>query len=286
MSHADRLAAGLVAGLPVTHRWLDAAGITTSVLEGGDGPPVLLLHGQAAFAESWGGVIPDLVGRHRVIAPDLPGLGRSRVRTGVVDGPRVMAWLGHLIAQTCAEPPRLVGISLGGTVSAHFAVEHGDRVRSIVLVASGSLGPFRPAPGALLSLIRYMRRPSIAANERFFRYVVTDPERARAAMGDRLRAFLTYHVDRISQPSVRAANRRLVRWSARRIPPDQLSRIRVPVALIWGRNDRIMRFRTAEKLSRRLGWPLYPIDDAGHFIFADQPQAFLEALRAALETDK
>jgi pimeloyl-ACP methyl ester carboxylesterase len=168
-SVADGLATRLVEGLPVTHRRLDVAGISTSVLQGGKGPPIVLLHGQAAFAESWGGVIRSLVGSHHVVAPDLPGLGRSQVRTGSLDGSRVIAWLDDLIAQTCSEPPALVGISLGGTVSAHFAVEHGDRVRRIVLVASGSLGRFRPAPGALLALIRYMRRPSAGANARFFR---------------------------------------------------------------------------------------------------------------------
>jgi len=55
----------------------------------------------------------------------------------------------------------------------------------------------------------------------------------------------------------------------------------VPVALIWGRNDRVMRFRTAEKASARFGWPLYPID-AGHIPMAEGPDAFLEALRAAM----
>lgn len=284
LSRADRLAADLIKGLPVTHRWIHAAGVTTSVLEGGDGPAVLLLHGQAAFAESWGLVIDRLVGGFRVIAPDLPGLGRSLVRTGELDGPRVMAWLEDLIGQTCAERPALVGVSLGGTVSAHFALEHEDLLRGIVLIASGSLGPFRPAPGALLALVRYMRRPTVEGNQRFFRYVVKNPDRARAAMGARMDAFGAYHVDRISQPSVRAANRRLVRWSAKRIPVGDLRRIQVPVALVWGRDDRIMRFRTAHKLSRRLGWPLYPIEDAGHLIFADQPEAFLSALDAALQT--
>jgi pimeloyl-ACP methyl ester carboxylesterase len=103
-------------------------------------------------------------------------------------------------------------------------------------------------------------------------------------MGDRLAAFQAYHIDRMSQPSVREANRRLVAWSARRVDPDQLHSIRAPVALIWGRNDRIMRFRIAEKASARHGWPLYPIEDCGHFVFADRPQAFLTALLAALES--
>jgi len=42
-----------------------------------------------------------------------------------------------------------------------------------------------------------------------------------------------------------------------------------------------MKFRIAQKASARLGWPLYPID-AGHIPMAERPDAFLEALRAAI----
>lgn len=283
MARAEQLARALHEGLPVTERRLDLAGVSTSVLEGGDGPPIVLLHGQGGFAESWGSVIPRLVGSHRVVAPDLPGLGRSVVRTGPLDAPGVLAWLHELISETCAEPPTLVGGSLGGTVAAHFAIEHGDLLRRIVLVDSGSLGRFRPAPGALLALVRYIHNPSPATNDRFFRYMVHDPDRARAAMGDRRARSQAYHIDRASQPSVREANRRLLRaMGVKRIPSDRLRRITVPVALIWGRNDRIMRFRIAEKASARFGWPLYPIDDCGHASSMEQPEAFLEALRVAM----
>ena len=47
----------------------------TVVLEGGDGPPVVLLHGPAGNAAHWLRVFPELVRTHRVIAPDLPGHG-------------------------------------------------------------------------------------------------------------------------------------------------------------------------------------------------------------------
>jgi hypothetical protein len=49
--NADRLAARLIQGLPMTHRRLDVAGVSTSLLEGGDGPPLVLVHGQGGFAE-------------------------------------------------------------------------------------------------------------------------------------------------------------------------------------------------------------------------------------------
>ena len=216
------------------------------------------------------------------MAPDLPGLGRSVVRDGTPDGPLVLDWLSALIEQTCVEPPTLVGISLGGTIATHFAIAHPESIRRVVLIASGSLGPFRPSPAALLALIRYVRKPSPATNDRFFRHMVHDPERARSAMGERRAMSQAYHIDRTKQPSVRAANRALVRWSAQRIPADRLRSITVPVALIWGRNDRIMRFKTAEKARAEFGWPLYPIEECGHYSIADQPAALLEALTSAL----
>jgi pimeloyl-ACP methyl ester carboxylesterase len=273
----------LLKDLPVTERRLDLAGVSTSLLEGGEGPSLVLLHGQGGFAAMWSRVIPHLTGSHRVVAPDLPGLGHSEVRTGTLDPPAMVAWLGELIEQTCAEPPILVGHSLGGSFAAHFAIEHGDQLRGIVLVDSGSLGPFRPAPGALAALVRYIRRPSPVTYERFSRQVFFDLERVRAEGGERWEALEAYHIDRTTQPSVRAANRQLLRRiGVRRIRPDQLRKIDVPVALIWGKNDRVMRFRIAEEASARFGWPLYPIDDCGHVSSVERPDAFLDALQAAI----
>ena len=75
----------LLEGLPVTDRRLELAGTSTPVLEGGDGPPVVLLHGVGGFAEEWVRVLPRLVGSHRVVVPDLPGLGRSQAGAGRLD---------------------------------------------------------------------------------------------------------------------------------------------------------------------------------------------------------
>ena len=169
----------LLKDLPVTERRLDLTGVSTSLLEGGEGPPLVLLHGQGGFAAMWGRVIPHLVQSYHVVAPDLPGLGLSEVRPGNLDAPAMVAWLGELVAQTCAEPPVLVGHSLGGSFAAHFAIERGDRLRGIVLVDSGSLAPFRPAPVALAALVRYIRRPSAATYDRFSRQVFFDPDRVR-----------------------------------------------------------------------------------------------------------
>ena len=119
----------LLAELPVKERRLELAGVSTAVLEGGHGPPLLLLHGPGEFAALWARVIPNLVATHRVVAPDLPGHGASGLPDGPLDHERVSTWLGELIERTCATPPVVVGHLLGGAIAARFASERpGDGV--------------------------------------------------------------------------------------------------------------------------------------------------------------
>jgi hypothetical protein len=88
----------LLAPMPVTERRLQLPGISTAVLEGGDGPPVVLLHGPGALAAEWMRVIPDLVTTHRVLAPDLPGHGASEVTSARY------GWTLHVIENAGNEP--------------------------------------------------------------------------------------------------------------------------------------------------------------------------------------
>jgi pimeloyl-ACP methyl ester carboxylesterase len=272
----------LLAGAPVTERRMDLAGVSTALLEAGDGPPVVLLHGQGGWAGMWLPVIPELAATHRVVAPDLPGLGASEARDGPPDGARVLTWLAELIQRTCPAPPALVGASLGASIAARFAIAHPDRLARLVLVSAGSLARFRPAPGVVLAMIRFIARPSQRTHDGFLRQVAVDPARIRALLGERWAASQAYNLDRARTPSVRAANRRLLReLGTKPIPPQELARIAVSTSLIWGRQDRVMRLRIAEAASARYGWPLHVIEDAGHFS-VEQPEAFRAALRAAL----
>jgi pimeloyl-ACP methyl ester carboxylesterase len=280
----DHLAGRLIEGLPVTHRRLDVAGVSTSLLEGGDGPPFLLLHGQGGFAEIMAPFMRMTVDRYRVIAPDLPGMGRSTITSGRLSGGRAIEWLIELIAKTCDQPPIVLGASLGGSIALRLAVARGDQLRRVVLVDSGSLGRFLPRPSLLFALIRLMRKPDRASIARLQRQIFLDADRVRAEAGKRLEALEDYQIDRARQSSVSAANRTLLREVGMKpVSAEQLRRIGVPVAMIWGRQDRVMPFRYAERASVAYGWSLYPIDDAGHVPFVEQPVAFESALRAALE---
>lgn len=282
---ADRhaLRRRLFEGLPVSERTIEVDGVSTRVVEGGEGAPLVLLHGQGGSAVAWLLNIAPLAATNRVIVPDLPGLGESVVQTGELDADRVVSWLHALVAATCNEPPTVVGGSLGGSIAARFAISHRDAARRIVLTASGSLGPFRPDPRMLGALVRVSLRPTERNIARFFRQVVIDLDRFVARLGDKWPLFVAYGRQRNTARAVQAANRTLVRRvGMRRIPDADLERIDAPVTLIWGRHDRAMKLQIAESASARFGWPLHVLDDCGHATGWDQPDAFVAALRTAM----
>ena len=87
---AERARMELLDGLPVVERRLDVAGISTPILEGGDGPPVVFLHGIGSFGHSMGGgVAARFALEHserlrRIVLVDASSLGAFRPAIGVV----------------------------------------------------------------------------------------------------------------------------------------------------------------------------------------------------------
>lgn len=266
----------------MTERRLESAGVSTAVLEGGDGQPIVLLHGPGEFAAKWLRVIPDLVTTHRVVAPDLPAHGASAVPDGALDADCVLQWLDELIEQTCPSPPVLVGHVLGGAIAARYAVEHGDRLSRLVLVDSLGLGRFRPAPRFALTLLGFQARPSERSYNRFMRQCSRDFDGLREQMGERWQPFVSYNLQLVQGPGAKAANRLFRGLGVPRIPAEDLARIAVPTSLIWGRHDRALRLSIAEAASGRHGWPLQVIEDCADDPPRDQPEAFVRALRAQL----
>ena len=151
-SAADRL----LTRLSVRRRTQIAAGVETAVLDVGDGPPLVLLHGPGEFAGVWSPVLGDLVRSHRVVAPDLPGHGASASPADGLSGEWVDHWLDDLITAYCPEPPVLVGRVVGGAIGAAYAAAHPDRLSQLVLVDSLGLAPFDPDPRFGLAMLRFL----------------------------------------------------------------------------------------------------------------------------------
>jgi pimeloyl-ACP methyl ester carboxylesterase len=269
----------LLAGVPVTERRMAVARVATAVLEGGDGPPMVLLHGPGESAAKWMRVIPGLVATHRVIAPDLPAHGASEVPDhGPLDAARVLGWLDDLIEQTCASQPELVGYALGGAVAARYAVEHSDRLRRLVLVDALGMARFRPRPGFALAMIGFQVRPTEGSYTRFMRQCAYDTEDVRRQLGERWDPYIAYAVDLAHAPGSKAVGRLMRELVMSPVPPEDLARISVPTTLIWGRHDRATRLAVAQAASDRYGWPLHIIEECADDPPRDRPEEFLAAL--------
>jgi len=275
--------ARVLAGLPVTERSLLLNGITTSLLEGGKGSPVVLLHGPSGYGAHWFRVIPELVTSHRVIAPDLPAHGASAQCEGVPDNDALLGWLDDLIECTCAMPPIVVGQALGGAIAARFAAEWSTRLRALVLVDTLGLTTFEPQPEFGSALEAFLSAPTAHTHDRLWGQCAFDFATLSRQLDEQWGALKAYNLECAQKPGQLAAVAELMgRFGIPAIPPPVLARITVPTTLIWGREDRATPLRVATEASERYGWELRVIDGAADDPAIEQPQAFLNALRAVL----
>jgi pimeloyl-ACP methyl ester carboxylesterase len=191
----------LLISLPVTERRLSLNGVTTAVLEGGQGAPVLLLHGPGAYAAHWLHIIPTLATTHRVIAPDLPGHGESGMFVGSLNPELLSGWVDDLIECTCAVPPLLVGATLGGAIAARFAGNRSERLAALVLVDALGLTEFRPTPEFGKALTDYLTAPGELTHDRLWNLGAFDLAALRNRLGEHLDLIKSYNLDRIERES-------------------------------------------------------------------------------------
>jgi pimeloyl-ACP methyl ester carboxylesterase len=126
---------------------------------GGDGEPVVFLHGLGHASSTWDGILPQLGRRFRVFAIDMLGCGKS-------DKPRIDYSLWALATYTRyfmdavgIQRAHLVGHSLGGGIAMHTVFQYPERVSRLALIATGGLGRelrlllrIATLPGASLAL--------------------------------------------------------------------------------------------------------------------------------------
>ena len=283
--HMDQTRSGararLLAGLPVNERSVKLNGIATAVLEGGEGPPIVLLHGPGAYAANWLTVIPDLATTNRVIAPDLPGHGASG-SADPLDRDRVIGWLDDLIECTCPEPPVVVG-QIFGAIAARFAAARSERLSHLVLADTLGLVPFQPAPEFGEALMEFTSNPTDESHDRLWSQCAFDLDALRHRLGDQWSWMKAYNLDLARTPFARAALHALMEeFGIPAIPSEELARITVPTTLIWGRHDLATPLKVAQVAASRYGWRLHVIERAADEPAMEQPEAFLKCLRSAV----
>jgi pimeloyl-ACP methyl ester carboxylesterase len=253
--------------------------------QSGRGEPLVLLHGVGASRVVWRHVTPLLAADRLVIAPDLPGFGQWRAAAPRFDLRTTAEALAGPLAERAGGPFDLVGNSLGGAVALVFALQHHEWVRRLVRAAPAG---FSPRPRAIALAAGAFTGPAISARRVLGTPIAASPTARRTllwgaiAEPQRLAADDARMMLRASRGSTRIgpAVEAVLRTDLR----CQLSRLEVPLGLIWGERDRVIPISTLHAIrDLRPDAVAATIPEAGHVPQVERPEEFVAALRRVLD---
>jgi 3-oxoadipate enol-lactonase len=265
----------LLAGLE--ERLYERRGACIRTFEGGEGPPLLLVHGFGGAAWNFSELAPLLAGR-RLIIPDLPGHGAS----SPLPAPTLTGF-ADVLCELLDGPVDVLGHSMGGVVALRLAERHPLLVRRLVLAAAAGISSSTRLSEITIGLIGIVKPGRIAGrrvgriarsrrlrNVVFGGFEVANPDllTERAVHGF-LRA-PTMHTDTLGAGLALVADD----------PRQDLDRVRCPVLVLWGARDKQVPLEDGFEYARRLSAPLRVIADCGHLLIGERPDA---CARAVLE---
>jgi len=283
----QELRALLQEGLQVKESKMNLAGIETAILLGGSGNPLILMHGPGESAEWWMRVIPHLTEMYQVIVPDLPGHGASAVDMNKLNTEGMVNWLDELIDKTCGSAPVLFGHILGVAIAARYVLKNEDKIKQLVLVDSFGLSKFRPAPSFAFGMLKFLVHPTPNTFDSFMTHCLYNPSGFQSEMAEKWLPFKRYNLSWINKPgSSKVMNTMMKKLAMPVIPGEKLAAIKIPVALIWGRHDKALKLHIAETASKKYGWPLHIIDDSRDDPKIERPEAFVDALNKAINSQE
>lgn len=247
---------------------------------GGDHlPPLVLFHGGFGSWRHWILNVMPLSLHYRVIAADLPGLGDSDRISEEYTAANVAATVSAGVDALVPPPERfhIAGFSFGGIIGGHIAAIQGRRVRSFTAVGAGGLG------------LRNARFPELASMS-----AALTPEALVEVHRTNLSRLMISNPDRIDDLAIHVQTETVRRARVRsgKIPltgvlTEALKRIDTTLAGIWGEkdviaapymNDRVELFRSIQP-----DCEFRVIEDAGHWVMYERPDAFNATLLELLD---
>jgi pimeloyl-ACP methyl ester carboxylesterase len=266
---------------PAMTRRVEVDGREVSVVDtGGDGPPLLWVHGLGGIWQNWLLNIPAFMGTHRCVAVDLPGFGQSELPVGEISIRSFAKTVDRVCDLMDIESPVVIGNSMGGFVGAELAVSFPTRVAKLVLVSAAGLSTEYLAREPLLAAARAfavltartgLRGSPVVKRARLRRIalqpVVRYPERLSLPLASEL-------VAGANAPGFLSAFDALMGYSFR----DKLERIEAPVLIVWGRNDMLVPVEDAEMFEHLIGDNARAVifEDTGHLAMLERPSRFNE----------
>jgi 3-oxoadipate enol-lactonase len=255
----------------------DGARIDVRV-DGADGDAVVLIHGFPLVREMWDAQAETLARTHRVVRPDLRGMGAS----SVPDGPYLMETLASDVAAALdklgVESAAIAGHSLGGYVALAFARMFSERVTRLALVCSRIAADTPEIAEKRRETAAALDRGAPLPPETIARLLAPETPSQRPGVAVRA-AELAGRID----PRGAAA---MLRGMAMRVPSDDIAGdLDVPVLVRAGGRDQVVPLKEARATAR--AFPrgrLVVCERSGHLPMLEEPEAVTAALEELLAT--
>lgn len=247
---------------------LDVAGVPIAMRVAGSGPPLLFLHGPDGVP-SWLPFFDGLAAAHTVYVPEHPGFGRSPQADWIRDVPDLAMLYLEMLDAMNLRGLSIIGHSLGGWIAAEMAVRSCERIASLGLIA-----PAGVRLKGVLSGDDFIWSPEERTRNLFSDADLADQILARATTDAEIEASIgnRFAAARYGwQP--RWFDPRLEKW---------LHRVRVPVDVIWGEDDRFLPAAYAAVWSRQLfDARVHLLPGCGHLPHVERCARVLELLAPA-----
>jgi pimeloyl-ACP methyl ester carboxylesterase len=267
-------------------RWVTVGGTPVNVIDLGEGPAIVFVHGLSGSWPNWLEQLPVFAEGHRVIAMDLPGFGHSPMPAEKITVSGYARILDGLLGALGLDAATLVGNSMGGFTATELAIAFPERVERLVLVSPAGISTYRHPFMSRSARVARRLRPLLAAQTRWVA-AHADALASRPGLRERTLDGVARHPSRLPGPlaaeMLRGAGKpgfvegleAIVDYDFRHRLPEVVC----PTLIVWGDRDRLVSVRDADVFEQLIpGSRKVIFKDTGHLAMLERPEAFNELL--------
>jgi len=279
------------------HKVVDVDGPVHYIDFGGEGTPLVMVHGLGGSALNWMEVGPKFAKHHRAVAMDLAGFGETPLYTRSAAVGANAHLVSQFIKKLFGEPATVVGNSMGGHIAVLLGADHPELVDRIVLVDPAVPGVHvrRPTP-QMLGTMALLSVPGLAENlldrrlrsvtpeqlvREVFALVCAQPSRLSSDVVE-AHIQLTRERERLGAQNGRAFLQASRSLGLRMADPGfwaHARQVKAPVLVVHGELDRLIPLAAARDLVRRIPhWRLEVLDGVGHVPMLETPDLFMRVV--------